>query len=55
MRCNARKDEAKFSYKWEGPFRITSLAEKGAYYLETLLGKTISKTWNATHLKFYFS
>jgi len=49
-----RRDEGKFS-NWKGPFHVTSAAGKGAYRLEALYGKAIPRTWNATHLKFYFS
>ena len=55
MRSHARKDERKFSSNWEGPFHVRILADKGAYRLATLAGKVIPGTWNATHLKFYFS
>jgi len=55
MHCNVRKDEGKFMFNWEGPFRVQSLVRKGAYRLETLPGKPIPWTWNAAHLKFYFS
>ncbi|XP_068461695.1 uncharacterized protein [Phaseolus vulgaris] len=55
MRSDARKDGGKFSSNWEGPFRISDAATGGAYYLEYLSGKSIPRTWNATHLKFYYS
>lgn len=44
-----------FAAKWEGPFRITEDLETGAYYLEYPKGHPIPNTWNASHLKFYFS
>ena len=55
MRSGARKEGGKFSSNWEGPFRITDTVAGGAYYLEHLSGKDIPRTWNATHLKFYYS
>lgn len=55
MRSNARKDEGKFSSNWEGPFCVQSSVGKGVYRLETLTDTSIPQTWNATHLKFYFS
>ena len=55
MRSSARKEGGKFSSNWEGPFRIADTAAGGAYYLEHLSGKDIPRTWNATHLKFYYS
>ena len=47
--------EIKLSPKWTGPFRITEALGNGAYRLETLEGGAIPRTWNATHLKFYYS
>ena len=45
----------KLSPKWTGPFRITEALGNGAYRLETLEGGAIPRTWNATHLKSYYS
>jgi len=47
--------ENKLSPKWIGPFRITEALGNDAYRLETLEGGAIPRTWNATHLKFYYS
>ena len=47
--------ENKLSPKWTGPFRITEALGNGAYGLETLEGGAIPRTWNATHLKLYYS
>jgi len=47
--------ENKLSPKWTGPFRITEVLGNGTYRLETLEGGAIPRTWNATHLKFYYS
>jgi len=47
--------ENKLSPKWTRPFRITEVLGNGAYRLETLEGEAIPRTWNATHLKFYYS
>jgi len=55
MRSEARQGEGKFSTNWERPFRVRQVAGNGAYHLEHLFGKTIPRTWNASHLKFYFS
>jgi len=55
MSSETQKNEGKFSINWEGLFRVSAMAGKGAYYLKHLSGQTILKTWNATHLKFYFS
>ena len=39
---------------WEGPFRITSVAEIGAYYLEDLDEKDVPRPWNVNNLKRYY-
>nr|KYP45545.1 hypothetical protein KK1_032904 [Cajanus cajan] len=53
----ARKEttDGKLAPTWGGPFRVTEDLENGAYRLEELSGKPIPRTWNATHLKFYYS
>ncbi|XP_068474112.1 uncharacterized protein [Phaseolus vulgaris] len=46
-------------YYWptlkEDCVRVVEALENGAYRMETLEGGAIPRTWNATHLKFYFS
>ena len=56
MRTDARKDpqQGKLASNWEGPFRILENL-KNAYRLEILEEKVLPRTWNASHLKFYFS
>ena len=39
---------------WEGPYRITSVAGIGAYYLEDLDEKIVLHPWNLNNLKRYF-
>ena len=39
---------------WEGPFRITSVAGIGAYYLEDLDEKAVPRSWNVNNLKRYY-
>ena len=39
---------------WERPFRITSVAGIGAYYLENLDEKVVPHPWNVTKLKRYY-
>ena len=47
--------EGKLGANWEGPYKVTGLAGKGAYHLEDLDGKAIPRPWNAANLKvFYF-
>jgi len=55
MRSDARKNEGKFSSNWEGPFRIREVTAGEAYHLEWFSGKTVQRTWNVTHIKFYYS
>lgn len=57
LQGEARKDssERKLVANWGGPFRIVEQLGNGAYRLEELSGKPIPRTWNASHLKFYFS
>nr|KYP31526.1 hypothetical protein KK1_048094 [Cajanus cajan] len=53
----ARKytSDGKLAPTWGGPFRVTEDLENGAYRLEEFSRKPILRTWNGTHLKFYFS
>ena len=44
----------KLGPNWEGPFRITSVAGIGAYYLEDLDEKAIPYPWNVNNLKRYY-
>lgn len=39
---------------WEGPFRVTSVARKGAYRLEYLDENLILQLWNVYNLRKYF-
>ena len=39
---------------WEGPYRITSVAGIGAYYLEDLDEKIVLHPWNLNNLKRYY-
>ena len=44
----------KLGPNWEGPFRITSVARIGAYYLEDLDEKVVPRPWNVNNLKRYY-
>ena len=44
----------KLGSNWEGPYRITSVAGIGVYYLEDLDEKTIPRPWNVNNLKMYY-
>ena len=52
----ATKDPSwgKLEPNWEGPFRITSVAGIGAYYLEDLDEKVEPRPWNVNNLKMYY-
>ena len=39
---------------WEGPYRITSVAGIGAYFLEDLDERVIPRPWNVKNLKMYY-
>ncbi|KOM40248.1 hypothetical protein LR48_Vigan04g044600 [Vigna angularis] len=55
--AEARRNRAagKLAANWEGPFRVVENLKNRAYRLEYPTGKAIPNTWNASHLKFYFS
>ena len=44
----------KLGPNWERPYRITSVAGIGAYYLEDLDEKTVLHPWNVNILKMYY-
>ena len=39
---------------WEGPYRITSVAGIGAYFLEDLDKHVVPRLWNVSNLKRYY-
>ena len=41
----------KLGPNWEGPYRITSVAGIGAYYLEDLDERAVLHPWNVNNLK----
>lgn len=45
--------DGKLAPKWEGPYLIDSDAGKGAYWLVTMEGDILPRSWNAIHLKAY--
>jgi len=49
------RQEGKFAANWDGPYRVIDAFGNGANKLEELGGKPIPRTWNATHLKMYYS
>ena len=44
----------KLGPNWEGPYRITSVAGIGAYFLEDLNEHVISHPWNVNNPKMYY-
>ena len=44
----------KLGPNWEGPYRITSLAGIGAYFLEDLDERVIPRPWNVNNLRRYY-
>ena len=44
----------KLGPNWEGPYRITSVAGIGAYYLEDLGENVVPCPWNVTNLRHYY-
>ena len=44
----------KLGPNWEGPYRITSVAGVGAYYLEDLDEKRVLHPWNVSNLRRYY-
>jgi len=44
----------KLEPNWEGPYRITSMAGVGAYFLEDLDERVIPCPWNVNNLKMYY-
>ena len=44
----------KLGLNWEGPYRITSMVGIGAYCLEDLDERVISRPWNVNNLKKYY-
>ena len=44
----------KLGPNWEGPYRITSVVDIGAYFLEDLDEHVIPRPWNVNNLKMYY-
>lgn len=47
--------EEKLATNREVLFKVVEALRKGAYQLEHLIGKEMPRTWNITHLKFYYN
>ena len=44
----------KLAQTWEGPYRVTTIAGTGAYYLEDLDERPLPQPWNAHNLKMFY-
>jgi len=57
MTGDGRKEVAddKFAPNWQGHYRVRQSLDNDALRLEHLDGEKLPRTWNANHLKFYFS
>nr|XP_025702600.1 uncharacterized protein LOC112803314 [Arachis hypogaea] len=59
LRCNdiglPTPGVGKLAANWEGPYRIKKVMGKGAFKLERLNGKEVSRTWNADNLRRFYS
>ena len=44
----------KLALTWEGPYRVTSIAGAGAYYLEDLDERPLPQPWNVHNLKKFY-
>ena len=44
----------KLALTWEGPYRVTSIASAGAYYLEDLDKRPLPQPWNVHNLKKFY-
>ncbi|XP_072088220.1 uncharacterized protein [Arachis hypogaea] len=47
--------EGKLMANWESPYRVKEMIGNGAYKLERLDGKEVSRTWNAGNLRRFYS
>ena len=52
----ATKDpsQGKLGPTWEGPYEVICHSEEGSYYLKSLDGQELPRTWNIEHLKKYY-
>ena len=52
----ATKDpsQGKLGPTWEGPYEVIYHSEEGSYYLKSLDGQELPRTWNIEHLKKYY-
>ncbi|KAL0434376.1 UNVERIFIED_CONTAM: hypothetical protein Slati_2771900 [Sesamum latifolium] len=53
-RADTLKPVGKLDPTWEGPYKVTSIIDKGAYELEDPEGRPLPRPWNIHNLKRYF-
>ena len=44
----------KLAQTWEGPYKVTAIVGTGAYYLEDLDERPLSRSWNVHNLKKFY-
>ena len=44
----------KLAPKWEGPYRVTEVVRPGTYWLTTMNGSPLPRTWNIWNFKKFF-
>ncbi|RDX81685.1 Tf2-6, partial [Mucuna pruriens] len=55
IKITQKADSNKLTPIWDGPFRVREEVGRGAYRLESLDGKKVPHTWNATTLRMYYN
>ncbi|XP_070055223.1 uncharacterized protein [Nicotiana tomentosiformis] len=45
--------EGKLGTNWDGPYKITAIANKGSFQLDTMEGKRLPNNWNISHLNYF--
>ena len=52
----ATKDpiQGKLGPNWKGPYKVVHYSRKWSYYLEDMNRKSLTRPWNAEHLKKYY-
>ncbi|KAL0319732.1 UNVERIFIED_CONTAM: hypothetical protein Sradi_5234700 [Sesamum radiatum] len=45
----------KLDPKWEGPYKVMKIVNRGAYKLQQMDGKSVPCTWNGANFKKYYT
>ncbi|XP_075076053.1 uncharacterized protein LOC142162898 [Nicotiana tabacum] len=51
--ASKNSNEGKLGTNWDGPYKIVTATNKGAFQLETMEGKLLQNNWNVAHLKYF--